>query len=241
MNISTDSYFKIGKSHKICQDYALHNCKRACIADGCSSATFSDFGAKMWCAKFIHSNLSDIECLDEIIECVANLGLPSESLYSTFLGIDCLDNGFLVYSSGDGYIVGVNHNNKLNITKYDYNNMPYYLAYSLYDEQLIYVEQFQKNNLQFMVNDQLKDIRTGMVGRVEFFPYEEYKMIAVLSDGANTFNLPLEEVVNKLLTIPYYQGNYIQRRCEKQLGLWAKDGFVNDDDFSIAIAYKSKI
>ncbi len=60
--MSCDSYYSIGDKHQVCQDYALHgsegDMEYVIVADGCSSAKFSEVGAQILChaAKF-HVNL----------------------------------------------------------------------------------------------------------------------------------------------------------------------------------------
>jgi Protein phosphatase 2C len=48
-----DSYFEIGSTHLVCQDYAVagvfEDMAYAIVADGCSSADFSEIGASMLC------------------------------------------------------------------------------------------------------------------------------------------------------------------------------------------------
>jgi hypothetical protein len=49
--MSTDHFFRIGSSHKVCEDYArssdFFNGARAVVADGCSSSPDTDFGARI--------------------------------------------------------------------------------------------------------------------------------------------------------------------------------------------------
>jgi len=48
-----DSYFEIGNSHQVCQDYALHgtfeDMEYGIVADGCSTAEHSEIGAQILC------------------------------------------------------------------------------------------------------------------------------------------------------------------------------------------------
>ena len=51
--MTCDSYFGIGGGHLICQDYALHGSidgmEYVIVADGCSSAEYSEIGAQLLC------------------------------------------------------------------------------------------------------------------------------------------------------------------------------------------------
>jgi serine/threonine protein phosphatase PrpC len=51
--MNSDSYFEIGSSHMVCQDYALSGNYRdmwyGIVSDGCSSADYSEIGAQVLC------------------------------------------------------------------------------------------------------------------------------------------------------------------------------------------------
>ena len=51
--MNSDSYFEIGSTHMVCQDYALHgqidNMVYAIVSDGCSQAPHSEIGAQIMC------------------------------------------------------------------------------------------------------------------------------------------------------------------------------------------------
>jgi hypothetical protein len=51
--MNSDSYFEIGSTHLICQDYALHgqfeDMAYAIVSDGCSEAPHSEIGAQIMC------------------------------------------------------------------------------------------------------------------------------------------------------------------------------------------------
>ena len=51
--MNSDSYFEIGNTHQICQDYALSGNYKdmyySVVSDGCSSAEHSEIGAQILC------------------------------------------------------------------------------------------------------------------------------------------------------------------------------------------------
>jgi hypothetical protein len=51
--MNSDSYFEIGSTHMVCQDYALHGQVKdmvyAIVSDGCSEAPHSEIGAQIMC------------------------------------------------------------------------------------------------------------------------------------------------------------------------------------------------
>ena len=67
--VYSDSYFKIGKTHLICQDYALHSEGHISLSDGCSSSPNTDIGSRLLCLinKNNRSLVADSYCF--IPEC----------------------------------------------------------------------------------------------------------------------------------------------------------------------------
>lgn len=53
MKILTDNCFSIGKTHQVCEDYALNSKEISIICDGCSSSTNTDIGARLLAHKFL--------------------------------------------------------------------------------------------------------------------------------------------------------------------------------------------
>jgi len=62
--MNADSYFEIGSTHLVCQDYALSGLyKDMCygiVSDGCSSAENSEIGAQILCHGARYSSLKDM-------------------------------------------------------------------------------------------------------------------------------------------------------------------------------------
>ncbi len=70
--MSSDSFFTIGKSHDICEDYACNGVFNDEIAyvivcDGCSSSTHTDFGSRIL-SKSIEKNLMWLLMIKEDID-----------------------------------------------------------------------------------------------------------------------------------------------------------------------------
>lgn len=100
-NMHTDSCFLTGKSHQVCQDYALSGTKKdvpyAIVADGCSSSPNTDIGARLVSHALtqklpISDKLRHREITPDIIQVIETarnatslLGLPIECLDSTLL------------------------------------------------------------------------------------------------------------------------------------------------------------
>ena len=63
MLFSTDCAFRIGSTHKICQDYGISgtvcDTAYAIIADGCSGSDLSEFGSKLLCKAIENEIVED--------------------------------------------------------------------------------------------------------------------------------------------------------------------------------------
>lgn len=126
--MNADSYFEIGSSHIICQDYALsgvyNDLAYTIISDGCSEGRYSEVGAQVIChvAKHAIINLHQVDLFQEadkltlckllgnsILKRIEEIGrlypITSEALQATL--IIALTNHYYsyVFAWGDGVII----------------------------------------------------------------------------------------------------------------------------------------
>ena len=141
--MNTDSAFYIGKTHDICEDYALSNENSIVLSDGCSGSLHTDIGSRLLCFNSLRllstleqgdiSYFQETECLLEARPSTLLLNLPTECLDATLLlaNSNKYCTGACVY--GDGYIiVELKDRNKYIINNEYVDNYPYYINY-LYD------------------------------------------------------------------------------------------------------------
>ena len=126
--MSCDSYYSIGDKHQVCQDYALHgtegDMEYVIVADGCSSANYSEVGAQILChaAKF-HINLCSqtgmfeqcsLDTLSSVLgnsilkrinEVRVNYPVDKEALEATLLIAVKVGGKIFVFVWGDGIII----------------------------------------------------------------------------------------------------------------------------------------
>lgn len=148
-----DSYFEIGTSHIVCQDYAIHGefngMKYGIVSDGCSTAEHSEIGAQVLChvAKhyvtlFYHSGMFK-ECSIETLSSVLGNSILKRAddlrklypiipaaLQATLLVTVSAHDMVFLFAWGDGIIIECYEDPKLDIiTKIDYSaNAPFYLV-----------------------------------------------------------------------------------------------------------------
>jgi hypothetical protein len=273
--MSIDSFFTIGKSHKVCEDYAIFTPETNPtplfgISDGCSSSIDTDIGSRILLKCLISTYQSGIKLNGEdygvlwgkASEAVKILGLPLKCLDATlnFGYVTTLNNveGVEVITIGDGFVVAQKHNGEFVIINIEFSqNAPYYLSY-----------EFDRDRRdQFMILDQKKEITTKFVnanGQLSseylssmaismpssqkitksWFPFSEYKLVSVFSDGLKTFipqdqtqpKLPLEQIVKELISFPQTNGEFVKRKCLRFLKNHPASYFY--DDFSMATLIK---
>lgn len=238
MRIQTDSFCTTGLLHQICQDYCLHAPKQIVLSDGCSSAELSDFGSRLFCIEYLNSEYDDniYVVADKVLNDLDLLKLPQEAGFATLFAVSAKSNGFLAKSLGDGYIAGKKHSGEIVIKSYSYSeNMPWYPLYNA----LGYEARIMPETNKFIEDNEEMDITYGMIPQMTLFDYHTYHTVAIFSDGVDTFQdkngkLCLEDTIDKLMKFPLYNGEFVQRRCIKQLKEWKEQGFINYDDFSMA-------
>ncbi|MCK5616440.1 protein phosphatase 2C domain-containing protein [Candidatus Pacearchaeota archaeon] len=161
--MNSDSYFQIGHSHRICEDYALSGTTKdggyyAVIADGCSQSKEHDpnaktdigarilahcavavinevFGYVMPSTKHTHRIIGGLT-INRAQRTIKDLGLPQSSLDATLIITVALLHGEpLVLFYGDGTVVFEKDGIE---TQYDVSypsGAPYYLSYLLDDKR----------------------------------------------------------------------------------------------------------
>jgi len=259
--MQTDSYFFIGKTHSICQDYATSNHNSIVVCDGCSGSENSDFGSRILANLFIKTGINFNGLYEEdYIELLAiirranviadKLSLHNFSLDSTVLFAQENEDTIDVLVIGDGTLVVISEDNKLDITDISFpSGAPRYLNYFNNEER----------NKQYLY--QFGDVRVikredAITMSHDWFyinsiPKKDNKLILLMSDGVHSFqksvitdtgrvNEPIsyKEVIDKVIDIRGFGGKFIERRLA-----WFKNkdmvklGWENLDDFSISAMF----
>lgn len=157
--INTGSLFRIGSTHKICQDYTVHGPNYIILSDGCSGVENSDFGARILvkaaevalpkyiylCKEDPNFNVFDKnsffeETISLAKETASNLGLNEDCLFATLFLVTEVGNTFKICGYGDGVIAiqgkansqigNAEKFNELTIFEFAFpENAPYYPIY----------------------------------------------------------------------------------------------------------------
>lgn len=212
-----DSFFKIGTTHAVCQDYARTG-KRAfrggpkeevyaIISDGCSSAHDSDFGARLLTMAaepcvykpldadgFGHSVIGKAQSF------AGAMGLPIQALNATLMVAHVERNNIVVRVFGDGVIASRTKGGQTTITQIEFSDgAPYYLQYEIVPDKQGYIDQFGGS---YTITQQTIGIEGTIEGygqtKMETIPciksvydLDKVEFVAIMSDGATQFTKPM--------------------------------------------------
>jgi predicted GIY-YIG superfamily endonuclease len=145
--MNQDSAFSIGRTHQVCQDYAMHGSIQdtnfVIVCDGCSSSPHTDFGSRILAisaekeikrlAEFKKElwHFNEEYCILSARPIIKNLDLPEESLDSTAMIAVSSDIGNYACCYGDGVIaIGMKNGDIILVAPEYTDGYPYYMNYS---------------------------------------------------------------------------------------------------------------
>lgn len=265
--IRIDKILKIGKSHKVCEDYIISGhdpYPYIILSDGCSSSEDTDVGARILCylAKQYLNNYEfevvDVNHMGDWIIYNAEvsarqLGLKKSCLDATLIVARIINNCLDVSFYGDGFVVFVDGVGRAIIHEIEYTkNTPYYLSYKIdpkrndiYHDlgvELIETLSFSKTNEEDMVVKHAYDTRCEIVDCLT-----EYKTILICSDGLKSFyDMNRNDLIDPMKLIQDFtsfkttKGEFLKRRLLSKKGAISKfEGFkiFHHDDLSIGAFY----
>jgi hypothetical protein len=298
IKMNTDSFFQMGSTHKVCEDYAasshsdLYKSRIAftAIGDGCSIClgpdnehiqAHTDFGSRLMVRSAAdilgqrHMDLSYIHhaILQQAYNWAYALKFPRHTLSSTLLLGQYLEGKMVATVAGDGVFAARHRGSKIweiieldMLTKDGETGPPYYLRYELKKgdrdlflsnfggvqatSHLLNLEKPESTKTVTWVLDDVPSPTDPYTPQPFFvrwdFDVENYDMLAMFSDGVQTFAdtspehntpkaIPVVEVLQEFLNIKGENGEFVRRRCNKAMKKFVKAGITHSDDFSMTI------
>jgi hypothetical protein len=172
--MKADSYFEIGATHLVCQDYALayadDEFAYAIISDGCTSSPNTDIGARLISIiardALVYLNqrrpieMTDITILRELVvkkclEVKGSLSLPVDAFDATLLiAFSYKDYPPYLLAWGDGNFIIKYKDGVVRTISISYDkSMPYYLSYQMsHAKDLAYRDQQQEGEIHIVQN-----------------------------------------------------------------------------------------
>lgn len=161
--MNTDSYFEIGYTHDVCEDYAIAGTLKngvgfAIVCDGCSNSRNVDVGARILAicaAQVLHSmaeyrkpegfTADPIKDFSKVLasetigkaKCIIEqMSLPIYVLDSTLVVALMFGSISRIFIYGDGGFIATDENGKVSYTFVNFDSSaPYYLTYTLDPER----------------------------------------------------------------------------------------------------------
>lgn len=253
----TDAVYKIGASHRVCQDYALASENAVVVCDGCSSGRHVDVGARVLAHLMMGEYGIDFMNPKLLKQTADSLNLTQQDMTATILAIDSRSGGCVTTRMGDGFIfekVG----DYLTIKEGSWSdNAPYYFAYDAYDMTDRWNEEFPNNKytetiytfdsnlnlLSKVVNDKADAGGYISIGG-EWDSNEVYRGVA--SDGLSSFQdanknpVALDKIVPILFNFKNFNPGFVQRRVQMAEKEFAKLGWSHYDDLSMGVIANAK-
>jgi hypothetical protein len=272
-NMNADAYFTIGKTHEVCEDYALAGNGFAVLSDGCSGSTRTDFGARFLALSAENWLEQEHKTPGEILDIPNNAlrqarnmvkvaSLPSECLDATLAYIFADELYANVVLAGDGVVAARRRSGGVEVFCVDYlSGAPAYLNYTtdrvrrelyLYQDQGFQLTAYLPDGDGVHWQRGSQEVVTpgaGLAPHNFIFDLEKYDIVAVMSDGAMSFqravvndlgtsrhfeDVPVTDVVEQLMAIKSPAGKFVARRCKRFLKNCAKKGWHHNDDLSMA-------
>jgi len=215
MNFNLDSYFEIGNSHNICQDYILHGnagpIPFIVLSDGCSSSNFTDIGSRLLTLSFkralvdfvnlsIQSQMTDADIFDYIHTRtlfrlqynLESLGLKSSVADATLLFAFVFNENLYTKMYGDGNILYKFTDGQCEQVSHNYSgNNPYYPSY-LIDHMRN--KAYDPSTVLSSTTTRFPDVTYRETIKVPFNatyedvrPISNIQMISLFSDGVESY------------------------------------------------------
>lgn len=253
----SDHHFVMGKSHDVCQDYALSFGGCAALSDGCSVVrdpsgkqieAHTDVGARL----LVHSALSLSECVSSgpdlarasvksAVSLARAMGLGRDTISATLISLRSYGRSMGACIIGDGVLAARNAESKeWSVVSYSFSPIPYYPRY-IDDpdapEPAISIQSVRNGGARFTCPKW-----TNMYIHT-FWPEFNCDLLVAMSDGAFSFTkgcepVPIEsDLIDRLLDFRRMGGRFVVRHLRGVLKELEQDGIVNQDDLSMIAVY----
>lgn len=261
--LCSDHCYIIGKTHQVCQDYALHGTQPIpfiIVCDGCSAAPHSDIGARIvtMTAQYVLQQPTQTLPPDyhdfgnEVIQAARNvidkMQLSDEVLDTTLMVGMLIENRVKVYVYGDGCVLSKNATGCVQISDINFNhNAPFYLNYWQDLERWQEYAKCGATPLSIFHSDQANQVNLPFDEPLIFdFDLNTTPCVALASDGLTQFidlndqsRVPPLNVAEILLDFKNSQGEFVQRRLRRALQQYEKQLIVPADDISLAVLWET--
>ncbi len=243
--LAVDAHFARGRSHTVCQDYAVVGPRAAVISDGCSTAPHSDVGARL----LAHAALG---AAPEALVSGAWLGGPHDTQRRMGLPVSSLDATVVIASAdrdtvevtmfGDGVVAARRGDGGLTLIEVGFDEAaPPYPSYELAPDRAAAYTAAGLGTPRIHATADAPTARPLGGGLRWTFPRTQWSAVLIGSDGLSAFTdgdnaiQPPEPVVEALFRYRSPRGAFVTRRLRKFLAKEAPaSGIHPHDDVAVA-------
>jgi hypothetical protein len=219
--MNTDSFFTIGTTHRVCEDYCLstHSIAKPLIvlSDGCSSSKDTDFGSRILvkAAQNLYESIDIVPSEKRFLDNLWDLskqsvnaigGLSDICLDATLIIGFKIENAIQVIMVGDGTVSAKAKDGSIHSKTVDYKgNAPLYLSY-LYSDPKRKLQREKEFDCTKTLNEKIHKngnilTETSKVSNemieVFTFPLEDFDFVSIFSDGVSSFVEPEKSDITK--------------------------------------------
>lgn len=245
MMLHVDAHFARGRSHTICQDYAVVGTRAAVVSDGCSSAPHSDVGARLLAHAALGASdeaLVSGAWLEAPRRAQRRLGLPDASLDATLVVASAGDDRIEVTMFGDGVVAARRSDGGLTLIEVGFDeSAPPYPSYRLCPARAAAYAAAGLGTPRVDATADAPRARPLGGGLRWTFPRPRWSAVLIGSDGLCAFADPEQAVqppgtvVEALFRYRSPRGAFVTRRLRKFLSKEAPArGLHPHDDVAIA-------
>ena len=271
--LNADCAFTIGSTHSICQDYAFASNDldhaHVVVTDGCSSSPDTDIGtrlvARVASQLILKRRCDDTSCLHReatrlALDWARTIGLPDQAIDATLLTAEVKNQELAIGVSGDGVVMLQSRQGNIDVYSISFpNGFPLYPSYTHQPERL---ETWKSTSPS---RKQVRQFRTSApTGKLKLLSTttsdqlthtirvaaEEYKFVALLSDGIHSFykthadvtsrrniSVAMEDVIADIVGFKSGHGGFVARRAKQ----FAKQAQITNlqhaDDLAVGAIY----
>jgi len=256
--MNANSVYYIGHEHTICEDYSIAEAYPpsfafAIVCDGCSASTDVDFGARVlalsakrtlkWNDGYSPSEFANVTIQNAARVYDVFPALHPQALDATLLAAWVHNNNLTAYLFGDGVLI---HKTKTSVNSIHIqltSGAPDYLSYSLAPARMECYKAMKDNKKEVITSINYvitPEIYEPFYPFIYTCPVEEGDIIAVISDGINSFRkadytpIPWQDLIGEFTGFKTTEGEFVARRISAFKRKCLKEGITHSDDISIA-------
>lgn len=265
--LAADSYFEIGTSHLVCQDYALAGIYKdmayGIVSDGCSSAKYSEIGAQILChvTRYYLTLYYDLFREGNKLTLLSLLGnsvlkradeirnlypITRDALQASLFVSVMIGERSWVFGWGDGVLI-MKRDGSYDVYELEYpdTNAPFYLV----TDRQAYIDKFGPDRMVRYRSYRLGSEEESTLSHEFYAPLFDFsegiESITICTDGVTQYldefkkPMPAKNIIPHIIDYPSTTGVFVQRTMNFLKRDFARKGWSHADDIGMATIIRS--